>query len=480
MVAALAMVARYSPADDAVILNSGEELVGTIEAESAESVTIRYKVTGSILESRTIPREEIRSVRRETPDDAAFAALKDVVPTADLLTATDYQRLLGGPRKFLEEFPESSHKPAVEAMIATLEEEMANVREGRRKFEGSWLTPEDYQRNETNIKGAVALADVRKRAGSGDLLGALRAFDAMEQALAATNAFPAAVTLARETIVPAYLEQLKKLQREVPLRLKEREAAAALPPAERRRAENAIRIEDARWNAIRDQEKKDKVKWRSVSAFNDKDIAEVLKEAEKEVARLAKIDVAALTKAAEYVAQGIAAMSSGDAAGAVALFDRAKASGSVDQRLGDLRREANELAEKGDAERREAERKAAIAARAAAGTPDDARTTPAPPRRESPTPAASDEGGESADDGDNADGASLAIPKTITFPMIVGGLVGLIVLIAAFKAFQQYRFRKTAGSVIERDLSPSALNLDVRAGTKDEDDFDDEFGGDRH
>ena len=71
--ALFALCSLHAPADT-IKLKDGKSIDGTIIAEDASSVTIKTIVVGKITDNKVVPRSEIASLVKKTPEDDAAEA----------------------------------------------------------------------------------------------------------------------------------------------------------------------------------------------------------------------------------------------------------------------------------------------------------------------------------------------------------------------------------------------------------------------
>ena len=117
---------------DSIKLKNGTVLEGKIVEETAESITIEYKVTKSINDIKTVKRSEVLEIQKEPEDEKAFKKLDGILPTDDLLNAEEYDEIINGPlTEFLNNFPASKHKAKVQEVVDELKKEKALIEKGK-------------------------------------------------------------------------------------------------------------------------------------------------------------------------------------------------------------------------------------------------------------------------------------------------------------------------------------------------------------
>ena len=114
---------------DSITLTNGTTMEGKLISQTDESV--RFEIGKSVKQVRTFKRSEIANLVVIPKDEIALNGIKELLPTPDLLDAIAYRRLIdGAPKNFLAAFPNSTHRPEVEKIIATLEAERNKVTAG--------------------------------------------------------------------------------------------------------------------------------------------------------------------------------------------------------------------------------------------------------------------------------------------------------------------------------------------------------------
>src|SRR4051794_25952099 len=103
--AASLLVASYLTAArivvaDTIILKSGEKIDGRVVSETDTEVTVEYKASASITDSRTVAKSDIQKIEKQAPDELAYQALKDIRPGPNSLPAATYDRTIQALQAF--------------------------------------------------------------------------------------------------------------------------------------------------------------------------------------------------------------------------------------------------------------------------------------------------------------------------------------------------------------------------------------------
>lgn len=283
---------------DEIKLKSGETLVGRITYEGDDFLRIEISASSSIKETKMVGRGDIASITKDSPDDVAFKNIESLVPTASMISAENYRKMLEtGPNTFLKNFPDSKHAEAVKKIRDTLAEELDKVERGSIKIEEDWYSPQDKVAYKELIDSRIRFARMSGFAKSNNLSGfvaAMREFEQLEKQYFGSPAFPKAVDLALQ-IMPNLGVQLQSLYANVDLRNKEAEQALAQSSVESRAQVQAARDrEDKMYAESIAADKKAGLKWVQINPRNKSSIEEGLKLTNTDFARLKELDLAML------------------------------------------------------------------------------------------------------------------------------------------------------------------------------------------
>ncbi len=317
-------------AADVITLKDGTSVEGVITVEGSDMVRIEVQVSGSIKETKTFAMTEVAKIDKTAADKLAFAAIKESVPAPDLMSSSSYDEMMrNGPKRFLNTYPDSEHRAEVEAIIKQLEEEKAKVQLGAIKLNGEWISREERTNRAFAIEAAIRELRMRQKSGAGDLLGAMREFEGIEENYKETPAHAAALKNAL-AIVPAWGNNLKRQLTNVEfLNQRDAEALKLAKEDEVRQVEQAKAAEKARYEAAIKAEKDQGILWNSVNFRDAESLKNGVALAQTELARLGGIDLAALTKTSELLAEANVLIGEGNVGGARAkLSDAIAASGS--------------------------------------------------------------------------------------------------------------------------------------------------------
>ncbi len=294
--ALFALCSFQAPADT-IKLKDGKSIDGTIIAEDASSVTIKTIVVGKITDNRIVPRSEIASLVKKTPEDDAAEAVKKILPTEDFLLPSAYNKIIAeGPDKFLATYPNSKYRAEILELKKSLTDEQAQSRRGMRKVDGKWLSGEEMQANEYNIQTLKVFREMEKAVAAEDFRGALDAFTRIEAMGRFSLSYPKAIELAR-TVLATYDGNLKAAIKAVPQKVKEAETRLAnMTPSDRDAAKAEREKIKKDFVAKIAEEKKAKVRFTSTLDTDVGSLNEAARQVDAEMKRLAALNVPALTE----------------------------------------------------------------------------------------------------------------------------------------------------------------------------------------
>ena len=294
--ALFALCSFQAPADT-IKLKDGKSIDGTIIAEDASSVTIKTIVVGKITDNKIVPRSEIASLVKKTPEDDAAEAVKKILPTEDFLLPSAYNKIIAeGPDKFLATYPNSKYRAEILELKKSLTDEQAQSRRGMRKVDGKWLSGEEMQANEYNIQTLKVFREMEKAVAAEDFRGALDAFTRIEAMGRFSLSYPKAIELAR-TVLATYDGNLKAAIKAVPQKVKEAETRLAnMTPSDRDAAKAEREKIKKDFVAKIAEEKKAKVRFTSTLDTDVGSLNEAARQVDTEMKRLAALNVPALTE----------------------------------------------------------------------------------------------------------------------------------------------------------------------------------------
>jgi hypothetical protein len=300
---ALACSAGFLQAD-IVVLKDGKRLEGNITAENPQAIHMRYKLTPKIWDDKDIPRSEIAEIIKQKPEEVELIELKKLFPTVDLMTAEKYEQLIQDRlRPFVNRYPGTKEAAEAEKLIADAQAEKEKVVAGGIKMEGKWLNPDEAKAAQYNIKAYGLRAAMLEKEAAKDYPAALKEFDQLSGPVGmASIYYPKAVeeALAILTKFDAQVEQMIKDQ---PTLQKMRdEGIKKLIEPDLSRMKGAIEREKEQWKTTYDLERKSS-KWFTPYKYDLASLKALSQAIAAEKSRLTGINLAAITKTNEAIAQ---------------------------------------------------------------------------------------------------------------------------------------------------------------------------------
>ena len=364
---AVAIFAAAPLLADTITLKSGEKLEGKILSETADSITLEYKLTAKIKDTKIIAKSNVQEIKKLTPSQTELAekGLLNLLPSSDLLTASEYESIIQDKlRAFIAKYPGTPEAAEVEKVIATLSEEKAKVASGQVKVEGKWLDASVAKRDVYNIDAYRQRVIMKQKAAvPTDLryVEALRAFETLREKFGASTQYVRSIPEALE-ILDSYAKQLTSMISVQPIIQKQRDdGLKSLPADELARTKASIQAEEQTYKNNLDLQLKTKVKWRDINKYDLKGLLEAQTIALAETKNLQALDIAALQKDNETYMAVIRYLADGNLTAAETTLDRITkaATTALPPIVADLRKRAKELKAE-EAKRKNEEVKASV------------------------------------------------------------------------------------------------------------------------
>ncbi len=271
---------------ETLVLKDGSEIEGTILRETADSYVVEVPFSRTIKEERVISKDQVARIRRAQPDLVAFAAIKDYVPTPDLLDAADYKQRIDSIGKFLKEHRLSTKFSEAKEMLNVLESEAAEIDSGGIKLGGRITPAVEYRSNQLEIDARIEESRIRSLIEQGNLLAALRKFRSFEADFRGTQPYLGLLPLIQRAI-RSHMAQTEAMHGAYDKRVAEREAGLQrLPMQERLITQRAIDDENRALETRFNNEKKALSGWVTVDTYFKPAMAETLAFGRRELDRL--------------------------------------------------------------------------------------------------------------------------------------------------------------------------------------------------
>ena len=209
----LALLCTAQIRADSITLVTGEKITGTIKSETNGEVIIDVPVSAAITDERVIRKEDISKIDKDAPDALAYKQLIQMQPNAQLsYSSQTYDQILAALDGFEATYPNSSYLSEIKNLRDEFQDEKRRVDAGQFKYLGEWLSKEEATRRRIQIVAMEILNTMQRQAASGDFLGALQTFAAIERDYSTTRAYPTAVSLAEQVLAPFQQELANRMQ----------------------------------------------------------------------------------------------------------------------------------------------------------------------------------------------------------------------------------------------------------------------------
>jgi hypothetical protein len=310
---------------DTITLKSGDKLEGKIRSETETEVVIEYKVSSGIADERTIPREEIASMEKSSPDEAAFLQIKSLKPDPQSsLPSEDYDEIIAALKNFQNAFPNSPHSSEVQLDLDEFEREQARVSQGDVKYLGQWISSEEAAKRKIQIEGQQLFGVMKQRAAAGHLADAMATFEQIEKGYSGTRIFPDAVDLARSLVAQMRVNLPKRAALATYNQAQFKHTLAMTAEPQRSQLAARVKAEQDAANAAVAAASKSGAKWTPLFPNNLNSITTLQKTVATEGPRLAGIKTADMRESISRMDEAKKAWAAKDFAAADSLIHEAQ------------------------------------------------------------------------------------------------------------------------------------------------------------
>ena len=350
---------------DVVTLKNGEKVEGKILKDKVtdQNVTMEIKVGGGIFDERVIPRADIDHIDMVTPEMEAYKAIIAIQPSTNSLTGSQYEPSIRALEAYLKQYPNGGHTKEVQATLAEFKAEQKRVEGGEVKLHGEWISKEKAAQEKVQIEGMLTFEYMKAVAASGDNIGALNAFVALEKNAPGASVMPEAVELAKQLIAAVRTTVERAIPEQKTIQAEKQKGIAESAPGDRPEMIQAFKAELAQAEASASAADK-AGQWPQFFRVSDKALTILQAHIAKESTRLAGLSVEGMRKSLELTTVAGKKLEARDFDGANATLKEATTLWP-----------ANDLAKRLTAD--VAAQKAA-ASKAPGATPAPAAATPAP------------------------------------------------------------------------------------------------------
>ncbi|MEM8953594.1 MAG: PTPDL family protein [Verrucomicrobiota bacterium] len=309
LVATLATLTLASA--DTVILKSGETVEGTIKTETDAYIIVEVQVTDTIKDQKTIQRTDIERIEKLEPDDIAWTKIEGFVPTPPLLSVSEYQGRITETKRFLDRFPDSSHKGDADEILMTLQGEAEKASEGFIKIGEDWISPEDRAKDTAAVDAQITLFKMKSALAGEEPFVVLRQFETMNNEYRGTQAFVPALETAQDALKMAAANVQRALSDFAYAKEQRESKWALMPETERMQVEKIYQEQQEAVNAKIAAEKKNRTKWVTVNPDSEPSLKSAAETIKKEVTALNGFNKGVLQEGADLIIQARAAADAG-------------------------------------------------------------------------------------------------------------------------------------------------------------------------
>ncbi|MDD5349156.1 MAG: hypothetical protein PHQ12_02990 [Chthoniobacteraceae bacterium] len=294
---------------DTVILKSGETLNGTIVSETDQQIVMNVTISSGIVDEKTIAKGDVQSVSKTTPDEIAYAGIREYKPETHSLQPTAYPSILKALEGFLKTYPTSARAAEVKKNLEGLKQEQARVKAGELKWDDRWYTAQEAEKNKYQLGGLMTLSNMRDQAANRDFIGALNTFAQIEKYFPGSSAYPDAVELAQNMMRIAAMDMVAIQNKTKAQETQFNNGILLVPEPQKSQMLAARRSQIAAAEAAMAAAEKGDLKWKPLLPLAPKSFESLKTMLSTEAPRLEKLSVPnmrsslAATKAAEEALQ---------------------------------------------------------------------------------------------------------------------------------------------------------------------------------
>ncbi|HWB61367.1 MAG TPA: PTPDL family protein, partial [Chthoniobacteraceae bacterium] len=184
---------------DTVTLKDGSTIEGNIIQQDDNQVTISYKFSDTVTDTRILKMSDVSKIEKTPEDDIAFEQIKNLKPDPwRTLAPAGYASAINALNAFLTKYPLSSHAEAVRASLKAFQDEQAHQKAGDVKLFGHWITAAAAAPLDKEVQAQSLYIQMQDASAQGDFIGALNLFDKLERGYAGSRVFPLAIAEAKD------------------------------------------------------------------------------------------------------------------------------------------------------------------------------------------------------------------------------------------------------------------------------------------
>jgi hypothetical protein len=271
---------------DTLKLNDGEKIEGRVIRETEESYLVEVIGEGAFKEERIISKKDVKSIEKEEADSIAFGKLSSLVPTPDLLKATEYDERIELVENFLREHPKSAKVNKAKDLLEELSAESDVIRGGGVKFGGAMVSGEEYAANAYEYDAVIAEKLVVSAIQRRELLGALRLFAVYDSKFKDADGRGALAAKMKHVLAALSRAVEASIAGHENLIAKREAGLAQMAPQDRTNAERAIAEQNEKLQKRYESEKATPGTWVTPDEYHKESLEECKRQIESEMNRI--------------------------------------------------------------------------------------------------------------------------------------------------------------------------------------------------
>lgn len=194
VIASILCIAPMALADE-VLLNDGTVYKDCIvENETDKDVTIVIQVSKTIRDSKVIPKAQIQSIRKSSPDERQYAELVRKYGEVETLTPDEVMKGVELTQKFISENEKSKLVDKAKELEARLtkvmeQKEQEQAAEAENQEDEVQVSPEEMKRRGYDIEAEKILKKYKEKIKQKNVFAAMLYFDELSQKFNASEAY---------------------------------------------------------------------------------------------------------------------------------------------------------------------------------------------------------------------------------------------------------------------------------------------------
>ena len=305
---------------DTIILNSGEQVQGTVIKDGYKELVVKIQISAGISDERTFAKKDVKEVVKTAEDVIAFEKIKNYKIGVNSYPAASYELLVRALDEFVTKYPSNTHLSEIKANLEAIKEEQARVVAGSTKWNNHWYTAKELADQKYQIEGAQVFAAMQDLAARGDTIGALNKFDFLEKNYGGAAVYPTAI----ETAIVLINRLAPEVERAIEIANRQeaqfKEGIVLVAEPQKTQTIKARKAQIAAADKMVTLAEKTGVRWKPLLAISDKSLKATENSTSMELPRLSAMQVPAMRSSIEKADEADAALKKGDLEAAEAAY----------------------------------------------------------------------------------------------------------------------------------------------------------------